>query len=185
MRWALPVFIQITFIVGCAHYRSNVGAYRGLGSFKVASDYGQETIDREPAYSNLQYAPQKPFRLIWPVDQINLSQGFKTFPRHEGIDLTGPKGTMIRAAHEGLVIYTGEDFNGYGKMVLLEYDSQWATLYGHLDKISVREGEIVHAGQQIGSMGDSGRSTGVHLHFEVMNQRQPIDPVPLLNNANK
>jgi murein DD-endopeptidase MepM/ murein hydrolase activator NlpD len=80
----------------------------------------------------------------------------------------------------GTVIYTGREFKGYGKMVLIESGEGWATLYAHFDKILVSEGQRIHKGEVIGAMGRTGRATGVHLHFEIRKNRGPVDPLPLL-----
>lgn len=123
------------------------------------------------------------FRLQWPVSQVSMSRGFLTGAKeHFGLDLTGRKGTKIMAAHKGTVIYAGSGFRGYGKMVLIEYNENWATLYGHLSRIYVKAGKKVKAGQTIGLMGRTGRATGVHLHFELMHNKIPVDPLPLLGS---
>lgn len=111
-----------------------------------------------------------------------MNRGFRpaSDPRHEGLDLGGKKETPILAAHEGLVIYTGRDFRGYGNMVLVEYNNEWATLYAHLNSIAVRPGQILEAGDPLGGMGKTGRASGVHLHFELLHNRKPIDPLTLL-----
>ncbi|NUN06286.1 MAG: M23 family metallopeptidase [Bdellovibrio sp.] len=118
----------------------------------------------------------------WPVDRARMTRGFLPNKRrpHLGIDLAAPKGTPILAAQAGTVIYAGREFKGYGKMVLVESGSGWATLYAHFDKILVAEGQKVHQGEVIGAMGRTGRATGVHLHFEIRKNRGPIDPLPLL-----
>jgi len=123
----------------------------------------------------------------WPVDDARLTRGFlpnKHRP-HLGIDLASKRGTPILAAQGGLVIYTGREFRGYGKMVLVESGKGWATLYAHMDKIVVQEGQKISQGQLIGAMGRTGRATGVHLHFEIRKDKGPIDPLPLLPNGSK
>lgn len=111
-----------------------------------------------------------------------MTRGFLPHKRrpHLGIDLAAPKGTPILAAQAGTVIYAGREFKGYGKMVLIESGDGWATLYAHFDKILISEGQRVRQGEVIGSMGRTGRATGVHLHFEIRRNRGPIDPLPLL-----
>lgn len=123
----------------------------------------------------------------WPVDDARMTRGFlpKKHRPHLGIDLASKKGTPILAAQGGLVIYTGREFRGYGKMVLIESGKGWATLYAHMDKILVQEGQKVSQGQILGAMGRTGRATGVHLHFEIRKDRGPIDPLPLLPNGHK
>lgn len=118
----------------------------------------------------------------WPVDQARLSRGYLPKKRkpHLGIDLAAKKGTPILAAHDGTVIYTGREFRGYGKMVMIEGSKGWATLYAHFSKITVKEGQKIHQGDQIGEMGRTGRATGTHLHFEIRSERGPVDPLDYL-----
>ncbi len=129
----------------------------------------------------------KGFAFDWPVNEARLTRGFLPKKRrpHLGIDLAAPKGTKILASHDGMVIYAGRDFKGFGKMILLESGYGWATIYGHLDKISVREGQMVRQGETIGLMGRTGRSTGVHLHFEIRRNKGPVDPLPLLPHGER
>lgn len=123
-----------------------------------------------------------PINFDWPVNKARLTRGYLPEKRrpHLGIDLAAPKGTPILASKGGTVIYTGREFRGYGRMVLIESGDGWATLYAHFDKILVSEGQVVHQGEVIGAMGRTGRATGVHLHFEIRKNRGPIDPLPLL-----
>lgn len=118
----------------------------------------------------------------WPVDKARLTRGFLPRKRkpHLGIDLASPKGTPIFASAEGIVIYAGHDFRGYGKMVLIESSNSWATLYAHLDKIYITEGQKVQMGDVLGSMGRSGRATGTHLHFEMRKNKAPVNPLVYL-----
>ncbi|MGE0633986.1 MAG: M23 family metallopeptidase [Pseudobdellovibrionaceae bacterium] len=118
----------------------------------------------------------------WPVDDARFTRGYflGTKRPHFGIDLAGPKNTPILAAQNGVVIYTGRAFKGFGRMVLVESGFGWATLYAHLNKILVKEGQRVTQGEVIGSMGNTGRSRGVHLHFEVRKDRVPVDPLQYL-----
>ncbi|MBC7467376.1 MAG: M23 family metallopeptidase [Bdellovibrio sp.] len=99
---------------------------------------------------------------------------------HKGIDLAAPRGTAVMASHDGTIIYTGKGFKGYGKMIMIESTDGWATLYGHLDKIIVHEGAKIKQGEVIGALGNTGRSSGPHLHFEIRKLDGPIDPLPLL-----
>lgn len=123
----------------------------------------------------------------WPVDQARLTRGFFLIPPrgkskrpHLGIDLAAPKGTSIYSAHDGTVIYVGRAFKGFGKMIMIEGKMGWATLYAHLTKSRVKEGEQVRQGDLIGDMGRTGRATGVHLHFEIRKQSGPVDPLRFL-----
>ncbi len=123
------------------------------------------------------------FNMEWPVDQVHITQKFRPVlnPHHQGIDLGGPLNTSIKAAHEGVVVYAGRGFKGYGKMILIEYNNEWATLYAHLNRFKVKTGQWVSKGQAIGKMGRTGRASGVHLHFELIKDKLPIDPLTILH----
>ncbi len=118
----------------------------------------------------------------WPVDSARMTRGFLPNRRrpHLGIDLAAPKGTDVFASHDGVVIYTGREFKGYGKMVMIEGPNGWATLYAHFSKILVKEGQKVKQGDPVGEMGSTGRSTGSHVHFEIRRLDGPVDPMQYL-----
>jgi murein DD-endopeptidase MepM/ murein hydrolase activator NlpD len=127
----------------------------------------------------------------WPVWEARMSRGFlpqgtkKRRRPHKGIDLAAPRGSAVMASQDGVVIYTGSAFKGYGKMIMIESidprdGGNWATLYGHLDKILVYEGKKVKQHEVIGALGNTGRSSGPHLHFEIRRLNGPIDPLPML-----
>lgn len=127
----------------------------------------------------------------WPVWEARMTRGYlpngtkKRKRPHRGIDLAAPRGSAVMSSHEGVVIYTGSGFKGYGKMVMVESadpreGGNWATLYGHMDKILVYEGKKVKQGEVIGALGNTGRSSGPHLHFEIRRLNGPIDPLPML-----
>ena len=155
------------FLIQCGHYQRP--QYQ-------SHSRGFQTQGRSPS----EIVRQGPFRLYWPVDPVKITRGFIAARPHHGVDFDGEKNDPVYAAHEGYVIYSGSGFSGYGKMVIVRYDKKWASLYSHLNKISVKEGEYVRPRQVIGGMGRTGRATGVHLHFELMRNKLPIDPLPLL-----
>lgn len=132
--------------------------------------------------------PGKPY-FDWPVNEARLTRGFFTHPArkrgrpHLGIDLAAPKNTPILASHSGLVIYVGKEFKGYGRVVMIEGKDGYASLYAHLSKTTVKPGQEVKQGQQVGLMGRTGRATGVHLHFEIRRQSGPVDPMNYLPRA--
>ncbi|MEK6772434.1 MAG: M23 family metallopeptidase [Bdellovibrionota bacterium] len=152
-----------------------------------ASSSGEENLNQQSYSNDNLTSPPKTFTFDWPVNEARLTRGFLPNKRrpHLGLDLAAPKGTKILASHDGMVIYAGRAFKGFGKMILLESGYGWATIYGHLDKISVREGQLLKQGQVLGLMGRTGRSTGVHLHFEIRRNKGPVDPLPLLPNSEK
>jgi murein DD-endopeptidase MepM/ murein hydrolase activator NlpD len=95
--------------------------------------------------------------------------------QHEGIDLDAKRGDSILAAADGVVI-EARNSRGYGRMVVIRHGTEYTTLYAHLDRVRVREGQRVQRGQVIGTAGDSGVATGVHLHFEIRRDGHPVDP---------
>ena len=197
-----PGRIVIVFLLlnlsACGTYRTGSGEYRGGGGYKTPSEYSkgvdssdytreEEQGPRDRLRGGQKYLPGAPFHLSCPVTVMHINRGFKsaTDPKHTGLDLGGKSNMPIFAAHEGVVIYAGNGFSGYGNMVLVEYDREWATLYGHLENILVRQGATVKPGDLLGGMGSTGHATGVHLHFEVMHNREPVDPVPLLTRPSQ
>ncbi len=107
----------------------------------------------------------------------------QTNHHHDGMDIAMPIGSPVKAAEDGKVIHSGPK-GGYGQTVVLEHASGYTSLYAHQSKTLIPEGEIVKKGQIIGLSGNTGRSTGPHLHFEVRKDDQPIDPQQLLGNKN-
>ena len=98
---------------------------------------------------------------------------------HHGIDIAAPRGTPIGAAAAGTVVFVGKR-GGYGNTVIIEQTDGKQTLYAHADQLLVNVGETVDAGQTIATIGSTGRSTGPHLHFEVRENGQPVDPAATL-----
>jgi murein DD-endopeptidase MepM/ murein hydrolase activator NlpD len=120
--------------------------------------------------------------LLWPVSgHERISQEFRNgFGYHDGIDIPAPKGTKIRAPASGRVVYSGSKFNGYGKLIIIEHDSKFSTLYGHCSKLFVSSGDYVNKGTVIGLVGKTGRASASHLHFEVRQNKKPVDPMEFL-----
>ena len=102
---------------------------------------------------------------------------------HAGIDLSGPVGTPIYATANGVVTTAGYNSGGYGNLVKIDHGRGIETRYGHLASMSVRPGDRVTRGQQIGRMGSTGRSTGSHLHYEVRIDGRAVNPVPFMRSA--
>ncbi|MEL6706991.1 MAG: M23 family metallopeptidase [Pseudomonadota bacterium] len=102
--------------------------------------------------------------------------------RHPGIDFRGPIGSPIYAAAPGKVVYAGWR-GGYGRLVEILHDNGLKTRYAHLRRIDAKVGDSVEAGETIGGLGSSGRSTGPHLHFEVRINDRAVNPRPFLETA--
>jgi len=119
---------------------------------------------------------------LWPVEgSIGSSFGEREDPIngegafHPGIDIDAPFGTPVRAAADGAVM--GEKMgSGYGRQIVLDHGHDLVTLYGHLSAIAVVPGQHVTRGQVIGYVGQTGRATGPHLHYEVRIHNVPVNP---------
>jgi len=118
-------------------------------------------------------APVGSGRFMWPVRGY-WSRGFTWY--HYGIDVANSTGTPIYAADDGYVALAGQDTWGYGLQVILEHGNGYKTRYAHLSKILVKGGQIVKRGEKIALMGSTGRSTGPHLHFEIIKNGVRLDP---------
>jgi murein DD-endopeptidase MepM/ murein hydrolase activator NlpD len=125
----------------------------------------------------------KGFLLRTPVDGARITSGFglRFHPilgytrMHQGIDFGVPVGTPVYAAGDG-VVAEARWAGGYGRWLKLEHTGGWATGYGHLSGWAVKPGQHVHQGQIVAYSGSTGESTGPHLHYEVMERGQKIDP---------
>ena len=106
-------------------------------------------------------------KLIWPSPgKLTSKFGHRWGKKHEGIDMGQNAGLDIRAAGDGVVEFAGRQ-RGYGKTLIIDHGRGIKTLYAHNSRIHVDVGQTIRKGQKISKMGKTGRSTGVHLHFEV------------------
>lgn len=128
-------------------------------------------------------SPAKAPRFGWPVNGP-VRRGFATgSDYHDGIDITAPKGTMVRAAAAGTVKFAGKEKDQFGNLVVLDHGDGWFTAYGFLSRVTVKEGAKVAAGERVGLVGDSGMAKGSELHFEVRREGKPVDPTDALPKA--
>ena len=107
---------------------------------------------------------------------------FRIVKMHTGIDLTAPTGTKVYAAGDGIVSRADATSSGYGNHIRLNHGYGYQTVYAHLSKMLVRPGEKVKRGEVIGLVGNTGRSTSPHLHYEVRINGEPVDPVNFYYN---
>jgi murein DD-endopeptidase MepM/ murein hydrolase activator NlpD len=122
---------------------------------------------------------------LWPVEGRIVSP-FGDNPnggRNDGINISVPRGTPIRAADAGEVSYVGNELKGYGNLILIRHDNGFVTAYAHTDGVHVKRGERVERGQVIASVGDTGDVSQPQLHFELRYGTQPVDPTPYLVEA--
>ncbi len=142
-------------------------------------------IHAEQAKSKRQLGPEGTKGMLWPLPgHTSISSPFgwrihpllKTRRFHDGVDLPAPTGTEIIAPLDGEVLSTGY-LGGYGNHVAIDHGGGLSTMYGHLSSILVREGQEIKKGQVIGRVGSTGWSTGPHLHFMIMLQGEPTNPM--------
>jgi len=101
---------------------------------------------------------------------------YKTLRMHEGIDFTAPIGTPIYATGDGEIERLKSKMSGYGKVMIINHGYGYESLYAHMSKMIVKPGDKVKRGQIIGYVGNTGRSTGPHLHYEVRKNKKPVNP---------
>ena len=118
---------------------------------------------------------------MYPVTNWNLTSnfGYRWGRLHAGADVGVPIGTTVRASRAGQVITAGW-VGGYGNCVIIDHGDGVTTRYGHLSEVTVSVGQYVDQGQQVALSGNTGRSTGPHLHFEIRINGEPVDPLPYL-----
>lgn len=122
-------------------------------------------------------AEKAPFSepILQPV-RFTSGFGMRWGRMHNGADFAGPTGTPIHTTADGVVTHAGW-LSGYGRLVKIQHEFGIETRYAHMSRIRVQEGQRVSRGDRIGDMGNSGRSTGTHLHYEVRVGGRPVDPM--------
>ena len=162
----------------------DVGLPDGVSSTNIAQPTPTET--------SVPTAPRKRFvapslagssGFTWPV-QGEIITEFGPSQRgvhNDGVNIAASEGASVGAAAKGRVAFVGTNIKSFGKLVLVKHDGGIITAYAHLGDISVKEGDIVTAGQSIGTIGRSGRVDSPQLHFEIRKSRQPVDPRSLIS----
>ena len=167
--------------------------------FKTLNILYNRIVNQENSYKEIEGMIRNKEKLlastpaIQPIsnkDLNRLSSGFsyridpiyKTVKFHTGLDFSAPQGTPIYATAQGVVRIAGNLGNGYGNHVVINHGYQYSTLYGHMYRIKVRLGQTVKRGEVIGYVGNSGKSTGSHLHYEVMKGKKHLDPIYFFYN---
>ena len=154
----------------------NADATLTTGQVLIVPD-GDRTPPQPPAVARAPSAPWRAANFVWPT-YGRITQGYYSY--HPAIDIGAPLGTTAVAADEGIVAVAGWSNVGYGNYVVIRHPDGYVTLYGHLSRIDVSQGDYVARGQQIGAVGSTGRSTGPHLHFEVSTGGRNYNPLQYL-----
>ncbi|MFP4168556.1 MAG: peptidoglycan DD-metalloendopeptidase family protein [Desulfonatronovibrionaceae bacterium] len=141
-----------------------------------------EHVPESTALDKGEYSSTLMPELNWPADgRVTSGFGWRDDPFtgepawHAGVDIGAEEGSDIRSCWPGKVVFSGEK-GGYGKVVVVEHENGWKSFYGHNRENLVREGEYVRDGQRIATSGDTGRSTGPHVHFELRQGDQAWNP---------
>ncbi len=127
-------------------------------------------------------------RFMWPVPhfyKVSSQYGPRGRKHHDGIDIPAPKGTPIVAVDSGMVIYSDNGIRGYGNMIVVSHGDDIFTVYAHNKSNKVDKGDKVKKGDVIGLVGNTGRSTGPHLHFEIRVKNIVRNPAQYLSKKNK
>jgi murein DD-endopeptidase MepM/ murein hydrolase activator NlpD len=125
---------------------------------------------------------------VWPArGWVSSGFGYRLSPftnekeLHRGLDICSRKGAPVIAPADGVVAYVETD-PGYGKTVIINHGYGLNTVYAHLEKVHVKKGQVVRRHQEIATVGDSGRTTGAHLHYEVHLNGVPVNPLRYILN---
>lgn len=112
----------------------------------------------------------------WPADGQLVGRFVDGESTRQGIDIAGQSGQEVRAAADGVVVYSGSGLVGYGELIIIKHTDEWLSAYGHNRRRLVEEGQSVRGGQQVAEMGRSGASRDM-LHFEIRRNGRPVDPL--------
>ena len=146
---------------------------------------GQTTVPKAPVKSKFiktQIPARTSGQFGWPLKgKILSSYGSKGHGLYnDGINIAAPRGSIVRAAENGVVVYTGDEIKGYGNLVLLKHSDGWISAYAHLDKIKVTRGAKIMRGADLGTVGSTGNVDTPQLHFELRRGAQTQNPINLL-----
>jgi len=122
--------------------------------------------------------PRGPSPFVWPVEAglVTSPFGVRGESHHDGIDISAPEGTLVHAARAGRVLYS-DTLRGYGNLVILAHDEGYATVYAHNRENRARLGATVRQGDVIAAVGQSGKTSGPNLHFEIRKDNVACNPL--------
>ncbi|SMC37541.1 M23 family metallopeptidase [Moheibacter sediminis] len=170
---------------------------RGLSDFKLKNAGGPEEFEMMQVNEMYEFYAEHILEMENFIENIPLGVphdgektsgfGYRYNPfggmnveSHAGIDFRGNVGEPVKSTARGKVIFAGEK-GGYGNCVIIKHANNFETLYGHLSEISVKENQSVEVGEAIGKLGNTGRSTGPHLHYEIIYNGDKVNPEDYLN----
>lgn len=157
--------------------------HRDLEELSVAARNEERSIQELSSFFQDQRSLLAATPSIWPTrGWITSNFGSRTSPFtgepaiHEGLDIATGIGTWVKSSADGIVTFAGVK-GGYGKIIIIDHGYGLSTRYGHLSEVHVTPGQRVRRGDRIGNVGNTGRSTGPHLHYEVRVNNLPVNPL--------
>lgn len=167
---------------GSTGYREVTAKVKLRNGEETNREVVKENVIKEAIPTIIQKGTQEPPTYVKPISGGRMSSGFgKRWGRmHEGIDWACPVGTAVKASCSGTIVSAGWS-NGYGYCITIKHSDGKQTRYGHLSKILVSAGDSVSQGEKIALSGNTGRSTGPHIHFEIIVNGNQVNPLNYLN----
>ena len=157
---------------------SQIGRHKPQSTYKVDSNRQENKTTKSSGINNKGQVWSAP-QWRWPAKGALLSSFQGSNALNKGIDLGGKLGEPVLAAAGGQVVYSGSGLRGYGKLLIVKHNETFLSAYAHNDRLLVKEGDFVKAGQRIADMGSSGTDR-VKLHFEIRRDGTPVDPLRFL-----
>ncbi|MBI1364957.1 MAG: peptidoglycan DD-metalloendopeptidase family protein, partial [Alphaproteobacteria bacterium] len=157
------------------------GASAALAARAPAQSEDVGAIARNVSYNTVK--PADPAHMFdWPVKGAVIGKfgSGASGRRNDGINIAAPVGTPVRAAADGEVVYRGSELEGYGNLLLIKHADGYVTAYAHNDVMLVNKGDVVHKGQVIAKVGQTGAASEPQLHFEIRHNLKSVDPLALL-----
>lgn len=182
IRVRLGILLCLCVIVAsCSSQQARSRSSQKVTSLAKEKRSNQRGLNGRPDYDeDFNFPRDGRNGLSWPVEgRITSKFGPRRGSSHDGVDIAAPLGTPILAAASGEVLYSGA-LRGYGHIVILRHRGGYATVYAHNQKNLAREGEMVRRGQAIARVGQTGRASGPHLHFEVRKDNLARNPLRYL-----
>ena len=172
--------------VGWGQSTGRVLAAEFVNAGKTHQAVWYRAADGRGAYFDLLGQSKRRAFLASPMEFSRVTSGFamrfhpihQTWRQHNGVDYAAPTGTPVRSVGDGVVEFAGRQ-NGYGNVVQIKHANDRSTLYAHLSRIDVRQGQRIEQGVRIGAVGSTGWSTGPHLHFEFRLNGAHQDPLKI------
>ncbi|WP_319477423.1 M23 family metallopeptidase [Marispirochaeta aestuarii] len=196
-RLKIPSYDGVRYVVRPGDNLSNIAATKGISVNQILDANNLQSALIKPgdvlflpgaAISDYEYKKATGTLIIYPTKgRLTSPYGYRSDPFtglrrfHYGIDIANATGTVIIAAMDGVVLSVENRPAGYGRYVVIKHERGYQTLYGHMNTVAVREGQRVRQGQSLGTMGNTGRSTGSHLHFALYKNNRPVDPLSVLH----